>query len=162
MTLRRIPTRAVVIRQEKLVRHESFLHFTRSTKEGEITDKSINYSIYSSSLKYILYSALQSVSFQYKGINTFRKSSCMARVRDWDAILAVARTVVGHVAVCEAKASVSGVNGLNSVVPFKELLVVQRNYLKASLGHLQDGVILFRACFTVIVFPPASVIFPFG
>lgn len=86
----------------------------------------------------------------------------MARVRDWNAILAVACTVVVHMAVSVAKASIRSVNGLDSVVPFKELLVVQRNYLKASLCHLQDGVILFCACLTVIVFPPPSVIFPFG
>lgn len=60
LSLRWFPTSAVVIQQEKLVHHKLFLHFTWDTKEGDITDKSINYSIYSSSLKYILYSVFKS------------------------------------------------------------------------------------------------------
>lgn len=63
MILERFPTSAVVIQREKLVHRKLFLHFTRNTKEGDITDKSINYSIYSSSLKYILYSIFKSNCF---------------------------------------------------------------------------------------------------
>ena len=92
----------------------------------------------------------------------YPKASCTAKVCILNIILAVHCAVVPQGAVSEAYAPIRGVNRLDAKISLEELLIVKRDNLKAGLSHFQDGVIFFGARFAVIVFSPASVVFPVG
>ncbi len=78
------------------------------------------------------------------------------------AALAVGYAVVTEVTVSKSNAPIGRVDGLNAEISLEQLLIVQRHYLEAGLSHLQNGVILLGPSLTVVIFSPATVVFPLG
>lgn len=78
------------------------------------------------------------------------------------AALAVGYTVITEVTVSKSNAPIGCVDGLNAEISLEQLLIVQRHYLETGLSHLQNGVILLGSSLAIVIFSPASVVFPLG